>query len=119
MSTFPKSSNKLITALMAALSAAIASSLCCIAPLLYLLFGISSPYLMSLSELTWLQIPMSILSLAIFGYGFWLLFFSKKIICTKYLSRKNLKILYLIVFAVILFFLLYPTLLPWILENYA
>lgn len=119
MSTSPKSSNKLIATLMAALSAAIASTLCCIAPLLYLLFGISSPWLMSLGELTWLQIPMTILSITIFSYGFWLLFFSNKIICTKYISRNGLKILYLIVFAVILFFLLYPTLLPWILENYA
>lgn len=119
MSTSLKSSNKIIATLMAALSAAIASTLCCIAPLLYLLFGISSPWLMSLSELAWLQIPMTLLSLGMFAYGFWLLFFSKKIICTKYASRRTLMWLYLIVFVLILFFLLYPTLLPWILENYA
>lgn len=101
---------------MAALSAAIASSLCCIAPLLYLLFGISSPWLMQLGELTWLQIPMTVLSLGLFGYGFWSLFFSKKIICTRYLSRNTLMVLYAIVFVLILFFLLYPTVLPWILE---
>lgn len=100
---------------MAALSAAIASSLCCIAPLLYLLFGISSPWLMQLGELTWLQIPMIVLSLGLFGYGFWSLFFAKKIICTQYLSRKTLMRLYLLVFVLILFFLLYPTVLPWIL----
>lgn len=117
MSISPKNSNSLIATLMAALSAAIASTLCCIGPLIYLIFGISSPWLMNLSEFVWLQIPMTILSLSLFGYGFWLLFFSKKIICTKYLSRRSLIVLYLLVFVVILFFLLYPTVLPWILEN--
>ncbi|TCT17438.1 hypothetical protein [Bibersteinia trehalosi] len=119
MSTSPKNSNNLITTLMAALSAAIASSLCCIAPLIYLLFGISSPWLMQLGKLTWLQIPMTVISLTIFAYGFWLLFFSKRIICSKYLSHRTLMWLYAAVFILILFFLLYPTFLPWILENYA
>lgn len=102
---------------MVALSAAIGSTLCCIGPLIYLIFGISSPYLMSLSEFAYLQIPMTILSLAIFGYGFWSLFFTKKIICTKYISRRTLMGLYAVVFVLILFFLLYPILLPWILDN--
>lgn len=118
MSTSLKSSNSLLATLMAALSAAIASSLCCIAPLIYLMFGVSSPFLMGLSEFAWLQIPMTVLSLGIFGYGFWRLFFSDKIICTKYLSRRSLMGLYLLVFVLILFFLLYPTLLPYILEHY-
>ena len=49
-------------------------------------------------------------------YGFWLLMFSKKIICSKYISRKKLIVLYWIVFIVMLFFLTYPTILPWVLE---
>lgn len=119
MSTSQKSSNKLIATLMAALSAAIASTLCCIAPLIYLVFGVSSTWLMNLSELAYLQIPMTIASLAIFAYGFWVLLFSKKIICTKYVSRRGLIILYCLVFLLIIFFLIYPVALPWILENYA
>lgn len=118
MSTSPKSSNSLLATLMAALSAAIASSLCCIAPLIYLMFGVSSPFLMQLSELAWLQLPMTLLSIGLFGYGFWRLFFSNNIICTQYLSRRSLMVLYLLVFVVMLFFLLYPTVLPVILEHF-
>ncbi|QIW15319.1 hypothetical protein A4G20_02695 [Pasteurellaceae bacterium RH1A] len=119
MTTSPKSSTNLgrfWAICTAALSAAVASTLCCIAPLIYLLFGVSSPWLMSLSELEFLQIPMLILSLATFGYGFWLLFFSNKIICSRYLSLRTLRVLYGLVAVVILFFLSYPYVLPWFLE---
>lgn len=99
-----------------AVATAVGSTLCCIAPLVYLVFGISSPGLMELNQLEFLQLPMLILSLIAFGYGFWLLNFSNKIICTKYLSRKTLVILYWIVFVVVIFFLTYPYVLPYILE---
>ncbi|MDH2998854.1 hypothetical protein A1D22_03155 [Pasteurellaceae bacterium LFhippo2] len=110
--------NKFIATIVAALVAAISSTLCCIAPLIYLLFGVSSTWLIGLGELEFLQIPMLILSLVAFGYGFWLLMFSNKIICSKYISRRNLIILYWIVFVVILFFLCYPYVLPYFLEWY-
>ena len=118
MTTSPKSyNNKFIAACVTALVAAVTSTLCCIAPLIYLLFGISSSWLVSLGELEFLQIPMLIVSLGAFGYGFWLLNFSNKIICNKYISRKRLVILYWIMFVLILFFWLYPIVLPWILER--
>jgi len=101
----------------AAVSAAVASTLCCIAPLLYLAFGISSSWLVSLNEFAFLQVPMLIISLGAFGYGFWLLNFSNKIICSKYLSRRTLQILYWMMAIVILFFLTYPYVLPYILEQ--
>lgn len=40
----------------------------------------------------------------------------QKIICSKYISRKKLIVLYWIVFIMMIFFLTYPTILPWILE---
>ena len=117
MTTSLKSSDKSFwVAIATALSAAVASTLCCIAPLIYLVFGVSSTWLIGLGEYDYLRIPMLIVSLCAFAYGFWLLMFSKKIICSKYISRKKLIVLYWIVFIVMLFFLTYPTILPWILE---
>lgn len=102
--------------LLTAVTAAVGSTMCCIAPLIYLLFGFSSPWLVSLSEYEYLRVPLLVVSLGAFGYGFWLLMFSKKIICTKYLSHRSLVVLYWLAFAVIVFFLAYPTVLPWLLE---
>ncbi|QLB20514.1 hypothetical protein A6B43_02675 [Vespertiliibacter pulmonis] len=105
-----------IASCITAVVAAVSSTLCCVAPLIYLLFGVSSSWLIELSEFEYLRIPMLIVSLGAFGYGFWLLVGSKKVICTKYLSRRMLLILYWVMFAIILFLLFYPILLPWILE---
>ncbi|PJG82945.1 hypothetical protein [Caviibacterium pharyngocola] len=109
--------NRIIALCVTAVFAAVMSTLCCIAPLIYLLFGVSSVWLVRLDQLDFLRIPMLILSLGIFAYGVWLLFFSKKILCTKYISRNGLMVLYGITFIVILFFLFYPTILPWFLEE--
>lgn len=112
-----KSNNRFIANCVTAVVAAVTSSLCCIAPLIYLLFGVSSTWLIELNQFDFLRIPMLVLSLVAFSYGFWLLVFSKKIICTRYLSRRALLVLYWLVFGIILFFLFYPTFLPWILEQ--
>lgn len=114
-----KLNNRFFASCVTAVVAAVTSTLCCIAPLIYLVFGVSSTWLIELNQYDYLRIPMLIISLVAFGYGFWLLMFSKKIICTKYLSRKWLMILYWLVFVIILFFLTYPTVLPWILERMA
>ncbi|OOF36933.1 mercuric transporter MerT family protein [Rodentibacter heidelbergensis] len=108
--------NSFWVAIATALSATVASTLCCIAPLIYLVFGVSSTWLIGLGEYDYLRVPMILVSLCAFAYGFWLLMFSNKIICTKYISRRKLILLYWIVFIVMLFFLTYPTILPWILE---
>lgn len=100
-----------------AVVSAVTSTLCCIAPLIYLVFGISSTWLIELNRFEYLQIPMLIISLGAFGYGFWLLNFSKKIICSKYISIKWLKIWYWVMFVVILFFLTYPYILPYLLGD--
>ena len=112
-----KSNNRFIATCVTAVVAAVTSSICCIAPMIYLLFGVSSTWLIELNQFDFLRIPMLVLSLAAFSYGFWLLVFSKKIICTRYLSRRTLLVLYWLVFGIILFFLFYPTFLPWILEQ--
>ncbi|MCW9718896.1 mercuric transporter MerT family protein [Avibacterium sp. 21-599] len=113
----PKNANTKFWAICTtAVSAAVASTLCCIAPLFYLLFGISSTWLVSLNQLAFLQIPMLVISLFAFGYGFWLLNFSGKIICSKYLSRRMLQVLYWLMALIILFFLTYPYVLPYILD---
>lgn len=112
-----KNSNRRFWAICTtAVTAAVASTLCCIAPLLYLAFGISSAWLVGLNELSYLQLPMLVISLLTFGYGFWLLNFSGKIICTKYLSHRHLQILYWLLAPIILFFLSYPYVLPYFLE---
>ena len=103
--------NKFIASCITAVVAAVTSTLCCIAPLIYLMFGISSPWLIELNKFDFLRIPMLILSLGTFAYGF-----SKRIICPKYMSRRALIIAYWLVFIVIIFFLAYPTILPWFLE---
>jgi len=84
MTTSLKSSNKSFwVAIATALSAAVASTLCCIAPLIYLVFGVSSTWLIGLGEYDYLRIPMLIVSLCAFAYGFWLVLFFKKIIFPK------------------------------------
>lgn len=120
MNSSQKSANAKFWAMCTtALAAAVASTLCCIGPLIYLAFGVSSAWLVQLSEYSYLQVPMLVISLGAFGYGFWLLNFSDKIICSKYLSRRTLRILYWIMAPVILFFLSYPYVLPYILELLA
>ena len=58
MTTSLKSSNKSFwVAIATALSAAVASTLCCIAPLIYLVFGVSSTWLIGLGEYDYLRIP--------------------------------------------------------------
>lgn len=99
-----KLNNRFIASCVTAVIAAVTSTLCCIAPLVYLMFGISSTWLMELNRFEYLRIPMLIVSLGAFGYGFWLLNFSNKIICTRYFSRKTLIILYWVVFFIMLFF---------------
>ncbi len=111
-----KLNNRFIASCVTAVIAAVTSTLCCIAPLVYLMFGISSTWLMELNRFEYLRIPMLMVSLGAFGYGFWLLNFSNKIICTRYFSRQTLIVLYWVVFFIMLFFLSYPTLLPYILE---
>ncbi len=101
---------------MAAMLTAILSSLCCIGPLIYLLFGISAAALTGIQILNYLQIPMITLSVGLLLLGFWRLYFSKKPFCAGRLTRKQTLSLYWCTLPIILLFQLYPFILPWIIE---
>ena len=100
----------------AALSAA-ASSLCCLGPFLYLVFGFSAAGLTGLGRLSWLRVPLAALSLLLVGYGFRQLYFSSKPLCAGRFSLARLRLLYWLSVPVILFFVFYPELVPLILEQ--
>jgi len=108
---------KPLTALLGgALLSAAASGLCCLGPLLYLLFGLSAAGLTGLGRWSRLRIPLASLSLLLVGYGFWNLYFSSKPFCRGRLSLAGLRLLYWLSVPVILFFVLYPAVLPLMLE---
>lgn len=114
-----KSCNKgSIITLVAAIIAAMLSSVCCIGPLVYLAFGISAAAFSGFTQLTWLQIPMLVISVGLMLSGFWRLYFSKKPFCTAKLSRKQTVCLYWLAVPIILIFQLYPFVLPWIVELF-
>ncbi|NUU68324.1 hypothetical protein HQN64_19755 [Enterobacteriaceae bacterium BIT-l23] len=106
-----------LVTLLAALVAAGASTLCCIGPLLYLLFGISAAGLIGIPALDWLQIPMIILSVGLMARGFWRLYLSPKPICVNVVSRRVLEWLYWLSVPLVLLLITYPWVLPWILET--
>ncbi|QSX35392.1 hypothetical protein JYB87_03715 [Shewanella avicenniae] len=101
----------------AAVVAAMASSLCCIGPLIYLVFGVSAASLSGVEQLAWLQYPMLLLSSVLILLGFWRLYFSKRPICSGRFSRNNMLLLYWLTLPVVLAFQLYPYVLPWLLER--
>ena len=115
MDIFRKKDNSLAV-LGGAVLSAVASSLCCLGPLLYLVFGISAAGLTGLGRLSWIQVPMAALSLLFVGYGFRRLYFSSKPVCVGTLSRKKMCLLYWLSVPIILFFILYPVVFPLILE---
>ncbi|KFZ37491.1 membrane protein [Shewanella mangrovi] len=102
----------------AAIVAAVASSLCCIGPLVYLVFGVSAASLSGLEQYTWLHYPMLLLSSALIIMGFWRLYFSKRPICTGRFSRTKMLVAYWITVPIVLAFQLYPYVLPWLLELF-
>lgn len=102
----------------AAVIAALASSLCCIAPLIYLVFGVSVAGLSGLSSLGWLQVPMLMLSTGLILLGFWRLYFANKPLCTGSFSRRQMLLTYWLTVPIVLVFQLYPFVLPWLLEVF-
>ena len=101
----------------AALLSAAASGLCCLGPLLYLVFGVSAAGLTGFARLGWLQLPMTVLSLLFVAYGFWRLYFSPRPVCAGRLSPGKIRLLYWLALPIILFFILYPWILPLFFEE--
>ncbi|MEX3019521.1 mercuric transporter MerT family protein [Kluyvera sp. STS39-E] len=106
-----------ILTLLAAIIAAGASTLCCIGPLLYLLFGISAAGLVGIPGASWLQIPMVLVAVGLMARGFWRLYLSPKPVCISVVSRRVLVWLYWIAVPLVLVLITYPYVLPWILER--
>jgi mercuric ion transport protein len=102
----------------AAVVAAVASSLCCIAPLIYLVFGVSAASLAGFERLSWLQVPMLVLSTGLILLGFWRIYFSHKPLCTGTVNRTQMQLIYWLTVPVVLAFQLYPFVLPWLLEIF-
>ena len=102
-----------LVTLAAALAAALASSFCCIGPLLYLLFGVSAAGLTALPGLAWLQIPMIVLAVGLMTRGFWRLYLSQHPVCVKIVSLRTLHVLYWMAVPLLLILVSWPYVLPW------
>lgn len=124
MSTSLKNSAKAVSpspagvrwGLGAALISALAAGLCCAAPLVYLLFGVSAAALTGLNSLGWLQIPMGLLALLCLGAVFFRLYLSKRPLCTRSMTRTWLQFSFWLVALLVLALLSYPFVLPWLLD---
>lgn len=66
---------------MGALLAALFSLSCCVAPLIFVLFGVSFSFLSSLEALNPFRPLFVAFSLYFVGYGFWRIYLSKKPLC--------------------------------------
>ncbi len=91
-----------------ALVAALGAALCCLAPLIYLLFGVSVAALSGLSRLSALQGPLSIIALSCLALVFHRLYLSRRLICTQTGSVHRLRILFWLSVLLILPLLTYP-----------
>ena len=105
-----------VTGVAMAIVTAVASSLCCIGPLVYLVFGTSIAGLSGLSALAWLQWPMIVVTVVLLGITFWRLHLSKRPYCGRYLSRTSMLILFWLSVPVALFIMFYPFIIPLFLE---
>ena len=101
------------------MATAVASSLCCIGPFVYLVFGVSTASLTSFSQMGRWRMPLMLVSITLVVYGFWRLYFSSRPLCAGVISRTKLLWLYWLSVPLILFSLLYPFVLPLFLEGTA
>lgn len=108
----PSSAKGPLVTLAAALTAALASSFCCIGPLLYLLFGVSAAGLTALPGLAWLQIPMIVLAVGLMARGFWRLYLSARPVCINLVSLRTLRVLYWLAVPLVLALVSWPYVLP-------
>lgn len=106
---------KLNITIAGALFSAFASTLCCLPPLLFLFFGISSGFLSYFTTMEYLRIPMALISII------FLLYFLKKQYekiscqCTKQEKIKK-SIFPILLFFIMIFLLFYPELIPLFME---
>ncbi|HLS21310.1 MAG TPA: hypothetical protein VK058_01770 [Paenalcaligenes sp.] len=102
----------------AALLSALGAGLCCAAPLLYLLFGVSFAGLSRLDALDWLQWPLGLLALAILAGLFIRLYLSARPLCAGWAS-KSIRPFFWLTLIIVLVLLTYPYIVAWLLEMNA
>jgi mercuric ion transport protein len=98
---------KEIWAIGGALVASFLSTLCCLPPLLFLLFGVSVGSFGFLTSWEFLRIPLAVLSIVLVLVA---LFYSNKAqtcSCEKRISYKT-KVIYVTIFFMVSIFLFYP-----------
>ena len=104
-----------IQGILTALVSAILATLCCLPPLLFLLFGISFGFLSFLETLSPLRIPLSLFSLTILWFS-WRTYRTKCVTCN--LKKRNSYLwLYAMALSLILLILLYPEFAQFFLEG--
>lgn len=96
----------------AALLSAVGAGLCCAAPLVYLLFGVSLAGLSRLGTLSWLQWPLGAVALIILVWVFSRLYLSKRPLCTGGVNR-YIHWFFWVTVLVVLALLTYPYFLVW------
>lgn len=100
---------KILGSILAAAVFAIFSMSCCLAPLLFILFGISASSLSFLAFLAPYRGIFTAITLLSLVYGFWKLYVSKKPFCSGcFINERILKILFWILAVVSLLALFYP-----------
>lgn len=102
--------------LLTAAAAAVTAGLCCVGPLLYLLFGISAAGFAGLSQFEFLRLPMIALSLGLMLRVFWRLYFSRRPWCTGHLTLGQMRLLFWLSLPLLLLVLFYPTVVAWVYE---
>jgi mercuric ion transport protein len=88
---------------LAALSAAFFSSICCLPPLLFMVFGISVGWMSFVTSIGFLRLPLAVGALLLFALSVYN--YNKNTQCSY---NKNKIVKYSIIFIVIMLFLLYP-----------
>lgn len=92
-----------------ALFLAVCSISCCVAPLIFVLFGVSFSFLSFLETLNPFRYLFAALSLGFIAYGYWKIYLSKRPFCTGgALSQRTAKLLFWGLAALAMFVLAYP-----------
>lgn len=104
-----------IQGILTALVSAILATLCCLPPLLFLLFGISFGFLSFLETLTPFRIPLSLFSLTILWFS-WRTYRTKCVTCNLQ-KKKQYGWMYGVILGVMVLILLYPEFAQFFLEG--
>ncbi len=92
-----------------ALFLAVCSISCCVAPLIFVLFGVSFSFLSFLETLNPFRYLFAALSLGFIAYGYWKIYLSKRPFCSGgALSQRTAQMLFWAFAALALLFLAYP-----------